>query len=256
MKQVHSNNWDKLTSPARPSVSDINAFKSLIPEGPIMLLGVTPEIANAYDNVLAIDRDPKMIENVWPGDTDTKHAINSNWETFLPGKKFNGVIGDCALTMLGDRKNITNANLKFLEILNPGGTSAHRIFHKPKERVTKQHLKDMLARPATMNFNAFKWTMFMYYAEEVHYKIKVANILKLFNEICPMRELASEITGWTMPQINSIDIYEHSDWELGVLSKKEWLETIPKGAVDVKFTYQDDYDLAELCPILSFSKHV
>ena len=64
MKQVHSNNWDKLTSPARPSVSDINSFKSLIPEGPILLLGVTPEIANAYDNVLAVDRDIKMIQNI------------------------------------------------------------------------------------------------------------------------------------------------------------------------------------------------
>ena len=71
-----------------------------------------------------------------------------------------------------------------------------------------------------------------------------------------MRETVSEATGWTMNQINSIDIYEHSDWEVIVLSKKEWLETIPKGAVDVKFTYQNDYDLAELCPILSFSKHV
>ena len=96
----------------------------------------------------------------------------------------------------------------------------------------------------------------MYYAEAVHNKFKVTSILKLFNEICPSRELASEATGWTMAQINSIDIYEHSDWELIVLSKKEWLETIPKGATNVKFTYQDDYDLAELCPVLSFSKNV
>lgn len=256
MKQVHSNNWDKIVSPARPSASDINSFKSLVPEGPILLLGVTPEIANSYDNVLAVDRDIKMIQNVWPGDTETKHAINSDWKTFLPGKKFNGIIGDCALTMLGNKKDITNVNLKFLEMLNPGGTVAHRIFHKPKEQVTKQHLLDMLSKPATMNFNAFKWTMFMYYAEEVHNQIKVTNIRKLFNELCPVRKTVSELTGWTMSQINSIDIYEHSDWEVIVLSKKEWLETIPKGAVNVKFTYQDDYDLAELCPILSFSKHV
>ena len=40
------------------------------------------------------------------------------------------------------------------------------------------------------------------------------------------------------------------------MNKKDWLETIPKGASDVKFTYQTDYDLSELCPILSFSKHV
>jgi hypothetical protein len=256
MKQLHSNSWDKLTSPARPSVSDINTYKSIVPEGPILLLGVTPEIANAYDNVLAVDKDIKMIENVWPGNTETKHAVNSSWESFLPGKKFNGVLGDCAMTMIGDKKHIVNANLRFFDMLNPGGTMAHRIFHKPKERVTKQHLIDMLSKPATINFNAFKWTMFMYYGEEVDYRIKVTKLHKLFNEICPIRELASELTGWSMTQINSIDIYENSDWEVSVLSKKEWLETIPKDAIDVKFTYQDDYDLAELCPILSFSKNV
>jgi hypothetical protein len=256
MKQVHSNNWDKLTSPARPAESVINSYKSLVPTDSILLLGVTPEIANAYTNVLAIDRDPKMLENVWPGDTANKHAVNSSWETFLPGRKFDGIIGDIALAMLADKKRITSFNQKVLDLLNPGGTTAQRILHKPKEHVTKQHLKDMLSRPATINFSAFKWTMFMYYAEEIHYKLKVTNIHKLFNEICPVREAVSEATGWSIDEINSIDIYEHSDWELAVMSKKEWLETIPKGATNVKFTYQDDYDLAELCPILSFSKDV
>jgi hypothetical protein len=117
-------------------------------------------------------------------------------------------------------------------------------------------LKDILAKPATINFNAFKWMMFMCYADETHYKIKLTNIRKLFNEICPIREVASDITGWSLSIINSIDLYEHSDWEIIVMNKKEWLETVPKDASSAKFTYQDDYDLAELCPILSFSKHV
>ena len=43
-----------------------------------------------------------MIENVWPGDTETKMAVNAGWESFLPGKKFDGVIGDVALTMLAE----------------------------------------------------------------------------------------------------------------------------------------------------------
>ena len=75
MSQKHSNNWDKLKAPARPTQSVIDTYKSLIPEGNIYLLGVTPEIANSYENVLAVDRDIKMIENVWPGDTDTKMAF-------------------------------------------------------------------------------------------------------------------------------------------------------------------------------------
>jgi hypothetical protein len=256
MTQKHNNNWDKLSPPARPSQAVINDFKSLVPDDPIFLLGVTPEIANVYTNVLAVDHDIKMIENVWPGNTDTKTVVNAHWETFMSGKTFNGVIGDVALTLLADKKAITNFNKKSFDMLNSGGTVAQRIFHKPKDPITRQHLKDILAKPATINFNAFKWMMFMCYADETHYKIKLTNIRKLFNEICPIREVASDITGWSLSIINSIDLYEHSDWEIIVMNKKEWLETVPKDASSVKFTYQDDYDLAELCPILSFSKHV
>ncbi len=252
----HSSNWDKLKAPARPTESVVNDFKSLVPEGPILLLGVTPEIANSYDDVLAVDRDPKMIENVWPGDTNTKMAVNAYWETFLPSKKFNGVIGDVALTILADKKRITSFNQKAFNMLNEGGTVAQRIFHKPSNPITRDMLIDMLSKPATINFNAFKWMLFMCYAEETHSKIKLRNILTLFNQICPVREFAARDTGWSMDDINTIELYKDSDWEVIVMSKKEWLETVPKNATNVKFTYQTDYDLCELCPILSFSKDV
>lgn len=252
----HSNNWDKLKAPARPTESVVNDFKSLVPEGPILLLGVTPEIANSYDNVLAVDRDPKMIENVWPGDTNNKMAVNAYWETFLPGKKFKGVIGDVAVTMLADKNSINSFHKKAFDMLNPGGTVAQRIFHKPSDPITREQLIDMLSKPATINFNAFKWMLFMCYAEETHSKIKLRNILTLFNQICPVREFAARDTGWSIDDINTIELYKDSDWEVIVMSKKEWLETVPKDAINVKFTYQTDYDLAELCPILSFSKDV
>lgn len=248
----YSDNWDKLKAPARPTQSVIDTFKTLIPEGSILLLGVTPEIANAYENVLAVDRDAKMIQNVWPGDSDTKTTINAHWETFILNKKFDGVIGDVALTLLADKKRITSFNKKAFDMLNPNGTVAQRIFHKPKDPITRDQLIAMLTKPATVNFNAFKWMMFMCYSEETHSKIKLVNILSFFNEIAPDREVVARDTGWNINDINTIDFYKNNDWEVIVLSKKEWLETIPKGATDVKFTYQDDYDLAELCPILSF----
>ena len=56
--------------------------------------------------------------------------------------------------------------------------------------------------------------------------------------------------------VTKIVLYKDCDWEVIVMSKKEWLETVPKGAVDVQFTYNDDYDLSELCPILSYGKHI
>ena len=114
----------------------------------------------------------------------------------------------------------------------------------------------MLNNPATVNFNAFKWMMFMCYAEESHSKVKLTNILKLFNQLFPDREVVSKNTGWSINDINTIDLYKDTDWEVIVMNKKEWLETIPKDANNVKFTYQDDYDLAELCPVLSYGKAI
>ncbi len=256
MTPQHSKNWDKLTSPARPSPSVIDTYKQLVPNGNILLLGVTPEITNAYTVITAVDNDEKMIKNVWQGDTLTKRVFHANWETFVTHERFDGVIGDVALTLLADKKKITSFNQRSFDMLHPKGVAAQRIFHKPTDVMSREQLIDMLSKPAIINFNAFKWLMFMTYSSETHSKIQLSNIRKFFNEIAPDRQLVSEKTGWTTDQINTIDFYENTKAEVIVLTKKEWLETIPKGAVDVKFTYNDDYDLAELCPILSYGKPV
>lgn len=256
MTPLHSKNWDKLSAPARPNPSVINTYKQLIPDGNILLLGVTPEIANSYQVITAIDNDEKMIKNVWPGDTLTKRVLLANWETFITAEKFNGVIGDVALTLLGDKKKITNFNQKAFDMLHPNGVVAQRIIHKPQTVLTREQLIEMLNKPATINFNAFKWLMFMTHSNETHQKIQFTNVRKFFNEIAPDRQVVSEKTGWTLDQINTIDFYENAKVEVIILSKKEWLETIPKDAVNVQFIYNDDYDLAELCPILSYGKPV
>jgi hypothetical protein len=57
------------------------------------LLGVTPQIALAYQHVTAVDREPAMIANVWPGDTETKRVIKDNWLTVnLPSASFDGIL--------------------------------------------------------------------------------------------------------------------------------------------------------------------
>jgi hypothetical protein len=256
MTPQHSKNWDKLTAPARPSPSVVNQYKELIPDGNVLLLGVTPEIANSYQVVTAIDSDEKMIKNVWPGDSLTKRVFHANWETFVTHERFNGIIGDVALTLLADKKKITSFNQKCFDMLLPNGVVAQRIFHKPNDVLDRNQLIDMLSKPATINFNAFKWLMFMTYSNETHQKISFSKVRKFFNEIAPDRQQVSENTGWTIEQINTIDFYENTTAEVIVLSKKEWLETVPKGAKNVHFYYQEDYDLAELCPILSYVKPV
>ena len=93
-------------------------------------------------------------------------------------------------------------------MLRPNGTVAQRIFHRPQNVLTREQLKDMLSKPITMNFNAFKWLMFMTYSNETHSKIKLSNVRKFFNEIAPDRQLVSETTGWSLDQINTIDFYK------------------------------------------------
>ena len=91
-----SQHWGKIGPPLVPNQEIVDTFTRLVPSDQhILMLGVTPQIANAYTHVTAVDFSPAMIERVWPGNTETKQAIEDNWLTVdLVEEPFDGIIGD------------------------------------------------------------------------------------------------------------------------------------------------------------------
>jgi hypothetical protein len=251
----HSENWNLLHSPLKPAPSDVDHYKSLAGSGPVMMMGVTPELYDAFDFIVAFDRDQAMIDRVWPGDTNKKGVVKSEWMNIelVPGE-WQAIVGDCALPMLGDLADMAEFQRRCMAWLQPGGVFVQRLFERPVIPYTRDDLLRIAGAPAEINFHAFKWMMCMVLAEESGYVVKDADRLGLFNTLFPDRDALCAATGWTRKAVDTMDLYIDGTYSIAFCNRIEYFNIIPAGAVDIQFTHQDDYDLAEDCPIMSWKK--
>jgi len=244
---ARSLHWNAMGPPLQPNQEIIDCFHSIIPcSKHIMLMGVTPQIANAYANVIAVDREPAMIANVWPGDTETKKAINANWLAVnLPAESFDGIIGDGSINML-DISNVPFMFNRAMSMLKPGGVFACRMFTRPDTPIELDQLYQEAASP-TVNFSAYRRLLPMYLADLHAPVVPVNQISTLFDQLFPDRSLLP----WTAEQLSKIDDYRNSDTTTWFPTRNELLKLSPK---DARFIDVGTYDIADTCPILIFTK--
>jgi SAM-dependent methyltransferase len=210
-------------------------------------LGVTPQIANAYTHVTAVDREPSMIENVWPGNTETKRAIQDNWLTVaLPENYYDGIIGDGSINMLRYTEDVDFMLGKALSLLRPGGVFACRMFTRPDENITLERLLAEAKTP-TVNFSAYRRLIPMYLAVEHGPLVPVRLILELFDQLFPDR---SQLP-WTAEQMSTLEPYRKSEATTWFPTRSEILALAPKGS---RYIESGTYDIADTCPILTFAK--
>ena len=242
-----SRNWGKKGPPLQPNQEIIDCFASLVPTSAnILLLGVTPQIATAYTHVTAVDREPAMIENVWPGNSETKRAINDNWLTVeLPENYYDGIIGDGSINML-DIKDVEFMLGKAQRLLRPGGTFACRMFTRPDEPVTMKRLLSEAAMP-TVNFSAYRRLIPMYLADKNGPLVPVRLIVELFDQLFPDRT----VLPWTAEQMSTMDAYRNSDSTTWFPTRQEILDLAPAGS---RYIESGTYDISDTCPILTFAK--
>jgi hypothetical protein len=89
----------------------------------------------------------------------------------------------------------------------------------------------------------------MYLAEQEGQTIRTSNITGLFNELFPDRS----VLPWTKEQLEMVDTYATSKLQSCLPTRKELEQIFPDGIV-ATFVDTGDYDLAEYCPILTFTK--
>jgi hypothetical protein len=221
-----------------------------------MMTGVTQELYSAFDYITAFDRDAAMIERVWRGDTETKHVIQKDWMNieFDPAPDFAGIIGDCAIPMLSNIATMRLFQERCFNWLKPGGVFVQRLFERPVELYTRADLLEVMSKPATINFHAFKWMLCMVLAAESGYQVKDVDRFALFRDLCTDRDQLSATTGWTRDAIDTIDLYLDGKNTIAFCDREEYLSTLPEYAVDVQFVNMTDYDLAENCPIMSWRR--
>jgi SAM-dependent methyltransferase len=243
-----SRNWRKNGPPLQPNQEILDCFASLVPlTANIILLGVTPQIADAYTHVTAVDREPAMIENVWPGNTETKRAINDNWLSVeLAENYYDGIIGDGSINMLSYPEDVKFMLNKAMTLLRPGGVFACRMFTRPDENITLEQLLAEAKTP-TVNFSAYRRLIPMYLAVEHGPLVPVRLIVELFDQLFPDRSLLP----WTAEQMSTLEPYRKSDATTWFPTRSEILALAPEGS---RYIESGTYDIADTCPILTFTK--
>jgi hypothetical protein len=238
--------------PLQPNQEVINYFYHRVPKTARMLmLGVTPLIASSYDIVTAVDKESKMIENLWIGNTSTKKVINDNWLTVeLPLNHYDGILGDCSANVLPTSQDVVALFEHALNWLTPGGYFACRFFTRPLIPVTLEQLQAQATHP-TMNFSAYKRLLPAYIAAQTgNGWVTTKSMAELFNELFPNRSNLP----WDEKQLASIDRYAVNDGTTWFPTRQEVFDLIPVTARHVQFVDVGTYDLAENCPILEFTK--
>ena len=242
-----SRTWGRNGPPLQPNQEIVDCFASLIPTASnIILMGVTPQIANAYTYVTAVDREPAMIENVWPGNSETKRAINDNWLTVeLPEGYYDGIIGDGSINML-EIKDVEFMLNKAKKLLRLGGVFACRMFTRPDNPITMERLHAE-ARTPTVNFSAYRRLIPMYLAAQNGPVVPVKLIVNLFDQMFPDRT----ILPWTPEQLYTLEPYRTSESTTWFPTRSEILALAPEGS---RYIESGTYDIADTCPILTFTK--
>ncbi len=256
--QRYHSTWSKLEAPLRPNAEALSKLRELTGpvSGPVLLLGVTPELARSYDHVTAVDKNKAMIDNVWPGNSDTKQALHANWlDLGGPKDHFAAAVGDGSLNMVDTLREIGLLLSRVVELLAPDGRFACRLYERPERPFTEEQLLDVASCRATLNFHAFKWQLAMHLAENVGAAIPVVLIRERFNQLFPDRDRLARDTGWPRDLIDMIDVYKGSPTIYLFPSRREFREALPQGIAYVRFESSGSYDLAECCPMLAFAKN-
>ena len=248
--QNHSSNWNKLTPPLRPTMEVAQQMYRLTPRGRTLLLGVTPEFHSMFEDLYAVDYNPSMIEQVWPGDTLIKQAHLGDWRTMeFEDSYFDAIIGDGALGLLGDLVSIQEFLARAVNWLRPGGVFAHRVFERPTPAITLDDLQNDLAS-TTLCWNAFKMKLLFYVAEQNNGEAKFADVLSLFNTLVTDRDTAP----WSREQVDTIDLYAGLSSGTMMPDRGQHRSVFPENSDYWHFSTTTGYDLAECCPIMIWKR--
>lgn len=248
---IRSQHWNRSEPPLRPDPLAVQKIQELVGHktSDILLLGVTRELTVAFDNVVAVERELNMINNVWLGNTDTRTVIHNDWlKIQFPHERFGGAVGDGSINQVAYPYEQKHLLEKILTWLEPGGVFACRMYTRPDTPITREQLIAESVKQ-TVNWSAYRRMLTMYLAHNVGQTMPIRMVKDLFDELFPSKENLP----WTREQLEMIEAYGRSTLSSCLPTRDELMAIIPNG-ITASFVDAGDYDLAECCPILTFTK--
>lgn len=255
--QTYHRRWSGLEAPLRPNAEIRAGIVGLVGERSdrILLLGVTPELALSFENVVALDKSATMIANIWPGDSASRRAIEADWLNMDANLgTFSAVIGDGSCNAVAYAHEVKALLLQVRDHLEPGGRFVCRLYARPETPWSWDDLVAEASAPAQVNFHAFKWKIAMRIAADTEPSVPVRRILDRFEHYFPDREKLSEDSGWDRSIIDMIETYRGSDAIYCFPTRSEFTDCLPSGFRDIGFHSSGSYDLASDCPLFACEK--
>jgi SAM-dependent methyltransferase len=247
--------WSRLSAPLRPDADVVAGFEAIVAghADRVLLLGVTQELAHIGRSLSAVDLSAAMIAHLWPGDTARARAQQGNWLALpFADRTFTAIIGDGALSTIGWAGDYRTLFAQAARVLTPGGVVALRLFLRPDTVETRAQLRKDTLEGAHRSFHAFKWRLAMTVAAETDDpNVPVVAIRDAFNALLPDRDTLSAQTGWSMGDIETIDVYAQSREVYSFPTFAQLRETIADAFDDIRLVACGSYPLAERCPLLA-----
>lgn len=246
--------WDEIRPPLRPAPSVVRAFRDAAPPAGrhVMVLGVTPELADLGRRTTAVDRSCEMIDTVWPGGAGDGRTVAADWRSLpLADGAVDVVYGDGAVNVLRFPEGMDAALAEVRRALTPGGRAVFRIYCTPQPPETRQELARAAKAGEAENVFSLKWRLAMArVAERGRESIEVPELLEAFDATFPDRRALAADTGFPLRLIETVDLWRDSEETFSFPTLARAVELVGSRFDRVDVTGSGDYALSDRCPLL------
>ena len=246
--------WPTLKPPLRPDATVVTQVADLLTgiKGPVLLLGVTPELAAIERHMVAVDWSEKMIALAWPGDTARRQAVRGDWKALpLADDSMAAAMSDGALTMLRWPDEAAVMLSELARVLRPGGRAVIRCFATPDVPETLAALGEVAAR-GDVPFHEWRLRFNMAAARaDGQVAITSARLFEHYDAALPDRMGKALTQGWPVEALAEIDAYRGSAY-IHCYPKRSELAALLAGAWPGSWRFAETagYPGAAHCPLL------
>lgn len=263
----HARNWKSLGTPLRPSPQDIEIMQQAVAghcaaagrtSTDAVLLGVTPEIVTMRwpdsTHLRAFDRNPSMIEHVWPGNPkiDAVAAVASWPHLPLADASADVLLGDASFSNVSYPDGFQQMAGEIRRVLRSGGLFCTRFFAAPAQRESVETVFDDLTHGRIGNFHIFKLRLAAALHNDVNQGVCLGDIWEVWNKAVPDPDALAAQLGWPAATVRTIDSYRG-------LAARYAFPTLE----DIRAVFADyfteiacalpDYELGDRSPIMQFT---
>lgn len=254
--------WNWSEAPIRPNAQDIgfciDAISKWMVEGKsprVLMLGVTPEFyhipwPNGTD-LIAVDSNPSMIENVWPGSPEQAYCMNWLDMDFAPASR-DIVYSDAGLMWL----TYPEGQLRLAAILNhimaDQGLVIFRLFAPPQQREPLTAIIADCLDGKIKNPSMFKLRLLLSFQENPVEGIEIGAAAREVFRIAPHLAINAPKVGWSVEQVLPPSIYKNSPTFVYLPTVDAVIDMFchQVGGFEVRQVYHPDYDYGQHCPTI------